>query len=68
MGAYWQLELPAARSDPSRNVGSALENHPSHWLRLIGSQKAILLQIVHVHESNSGGVVNAGHDRGVISR
>ena len=28
IGACWQLELQAARSGPSRNVGSALENHP----------------------------------------
>ena len=27
----------------------------------------LLIQIVHFHESNSGGVVYAAHDRGVVT-
>ena len=27
----------------------------------------VLIQIVHFHESNSGGVVYATHDRGVVT-
>src|SRR5438034_8716652 len=33
-----------------------------------GFEKATLLQIVHFHQSNSGGAVHPAHDRGVVAR
>src|SRR5205807_3459603 len=33
-----------------------------------GFEKATLLQIVHFHQSNSGGAVYTTHDRGVVAR
>ena len=40
------------------------KHHQRHWL----FQKSILLQIVHFDQSNSGGVVYAAHNRGVVPR
>ena len=30
--------------------------------------KGVLIQIVHFHEADAGGVVYAPHDRGVVTR
>ena len=59
-------------SRPSRNRGWAIIaalpwGQSGMPLRFVGLQEAILLQIVHFYESNSGGVVCAAHDRGVVA-
>ena len=41
--------------------------HQRYHFRVAGFRTAILLQIVHLHESNTGGVVHTTHNRGVIA-
>ena len=42
--------------------------YPVDGTLLSSSFQHLLIQIVHFHQSNSGGVVYAAHDRGVVTR
>src|SRR5882724_3362912 len=50
------------------NVGAALENRRNHWLRLVTFQKPILIQIVHLDQSNPSGVTYTADNRRVVAR
>ena len=47
------------------SIGASCFQKPLASIRF---QKAVLLQIVHFHQSNSSGVVYAAHNRGVVAR